>query len=411
MSKVPKCATREARPDWRVLDHAGRVDWHDHRIHWMAKDAARAWSRTRARARRSSTGRSRSGWTGGRGKVTGDLYWVPRPGGVAAGRRHRRAGGAGARAAARWCVVVRRRRRRASRGTPERRGDPSPGLTAVVVLALGLAAGARRPGPTRLVDVDEPHPRSRAEEGARARGAALLGVRGDAASAPCACSTPGGGAWTPARPSGRPRPACRARLRPGLRDGPYTATYRVVSVGLAPGLGRVHVHRRASPAAASAASVADLVDSGGPGTVTTTAFRAVRAVGYAAIAIVVGGLFFLLVVWRPAPQGCRERGWLLGAAAEAMTARVRRHGGDRRGSRRAVGGSRDRAPGRRRPRAPASPARWTGRCCTTCWPPGSGVAWTGRLAAFALVGLALALPAATRRPALRWLLRPARWAT
>jgi len=78
--KVPKSATRRARPDWRVLDHAGRVDWHDHRIHWMAK--------TRPGMVKDPDTRTKVfDWTvpirvdGRPGKVAGDLYWVPRPGG------------------------------------------------------------------------------------------------------------------------------------------------------------------------------------------------------------------------------------------------------------------------------------------------------------------------------------------
>jgi hypothetical protein len=34
--KVPASATADAEPDWEVVDHAGRFQWHDHRIHWMS---------------------------------------------------------------------------------------------------------------------------------------------------------------------------------------------------------------------------------------------------------------------------------------------------------------------------------------------------------------------------------------
>ena len=34
---VPKTASAKARPDWEVLDKTGVFEWHDHRMHWMAK--------------------------------------------------------------------------------------------------------------------------------------------------------------------------------------------------------------------------------------------------------------------------------------------------------------------------------------------------------------------------------------
>jgi hypothetical protein len=35
--EVPGGADQRARPDWRVVAHNGRYDWHDHRIHWMSE--------------------------------------------------------------------------------------------------------------------------------------------------------------------------------------------------------------------------------------------------------------------------------------------------------------------------------------------------------------------------------------
>jgi MYXO-CTERM domain-containing protein len=34
--KVPANAKPGAAPDWKVVDKAGRFQWHDHRIHWMS---------------------------------------------------------------------------------------------------------------------------------------------------------------------------------------------------------------------------------------------------------------------------------------------------------------------------------------------------------------------------------------
>jgi len=35
--EVPKTASAKATPDWQVLDKTGAFEWHDHRMHWMAK--------------------------------------------------------------------------------------------------------------------------------------------------------------------------------------------------------------------------------------------------------------------------------------------------------------------------------------------------------------------------------------
>ncbi|HEX5909757.1 MAG TPA: hypothetical protein VFY44_04640, partial [Thermoleophilaceae bacterium] len=116
--KVPRSATRDARPDWRVLDHAGRVDWHDHRIHWMAKTRPGVVEDPDARTKVFD-------WSvpirvdGRPGKVTGDLHWVPRPGGSLPAAA---VGGLAALVVAGGAlvVVVRRRRRRAG---PEDTGE------------------------------------------------------------------------------------------------------------------------------------------------------------------------------------------------------------------------------------------------------------------------------------------------
>jgi copper transport protein len=98
-------------------------------------------------------------------------------------------------------------------------------------------------------------------------------------------------------------------LRSGLAQGSYTATYRVVSADGHPVSGGFvfSVGRAGVP---PSASVADLVDAAAAGPVTQVAFGAVKAVGYLAIALALGGLLFLWVVWRPA----------LGAAAAPAAA-------------------------------------------------------------------------------------------
>ncbi len=36
---VPKLASTKAPPKWQVIGRGGRAEWHDHRIHWMSKEA------------------------------------------------------------------------------------------------------------------------------------------------------------------------------------------------------------------------------------------------------------------------------------------------------------------------------------------------------------------------------------
>jgi len=111
-------------------------------------------------------------------------------------------------------------------------------------------------------------------------------------------------------------------LEPGLARGTYTATYRVVSAdghvvagGFAFSIGR---------ASATGLTVAELTAGGGSGAVTETAFGLARGLQFLAIALAVGALAFLLLVWRPAlsaPAG-REPAWR--EAGEGFAARWRR---------------------------------------------------------------------------------------
>lgn len=96
----------------------------------------------------------------------------------------------------------------------------------------------------------------------------------------------------------------------GLPDGAYTVTYRVVSADSHPVTGG-YVFTVGQAGGSPAADVADLLEDG-TGPVTEVAFGAVRTVGYAAIALLAGGLTFLLLVWLPAlrrlPAGDRWAG-------------------------------------------------------------------------------------------------------
>ncbi len=101
-------------------------------------------------------------------------------------------------------------------------------------------------------------------------------------------------------PGGRGH-ALSVALRPGLPDGTYVATYRVVSADGHPVAGGL-VFSVGAPGAAPARTVDELIgDDAGP--VTGVAFAAARALTYLATALLLGGLGFLGAVWRPARRG------------------------------------------------------------------------------------------------------------
>ncbi len=105
-------------------------------------------------------------------------------------------------------------------------------------------------------------------------------------------------------------------LKPGLPGGTYTATYRVVSAD-----GHIvtggFVFAIGKPGAAAGLTVAQLLGRSSTGPITEVAFGAARAVQYAAIAIAVGALVFLLAVWLPVLrlQAGGSAPWREGSAA------------------------------------------------------------------------------------------------
>lgn len=89
------------------------------------------------------------------------------------------------------------------------------------------------------------------------------------------------------------------RLEPGLPDGSYTATYRVVSAD-----GHVvsggFVFSIGKPGQAPEATVAELVAGAGSGGFAEIGLGVARGVQYAALALALGALAFLLLIWGPA---------------------------------------------------------------------------------------------------------------
>jgi copper transport protein len=99
-------------------------------------------------------------------------------------------------------------------------------------------------------------------------------------------------------------------LKPDLPDGSYTATYRVVSAdGHIISSGFVFSIGKAGRAPEE--TVAELVAGGGSGTATEIGMGIARGVQYAALAVALGALTFLLLAWRPARRlvGGADQRW------------------------------------------------------------------------------------------------------
>jgi copper transport protein len=110
-------------------------------------------------------------------------------------------------------------------------------------------------------------------------------------------------------------------LKPGLPQGSYTATYRIVSADGHPVSGGLIF---SVGHAGSAETVAHLLAGSGAGAATETAFGVARGLGYLAIALALGTLAFLLAVWGPALATAAGAGAAWAAAAEAFARRARR---------------------------------------------------------------------------------------
>ncbi len=94
-------------------------------------------------------------------------------------------------------------------------------------------------------------------------------------------------------------PKLGVHLKPGLPDGSYTATYRVVSAdGHIVSSGYVFSIGKAGLAPKE--TVAELVAGGSSGTATEIGMGIARGLQYAALAVALGALAFLFLAWWPA---------------------------------------------------------------------------------------------------------------
>jgi hypothetical protein len=73
---VPSSASPTATPHWTVLDRTGRLEWHDHRIHWMSPALP---PQVKNRAKRTKIFNWQVPIQVGAQKATvdGELFWVP----------------------------------------------------------------------------------------------------------------------------------------------------------------------------------------------------------------------------------------------------------------------------------------------------------------------------------------------
>ncbi len=117
-------------------------------------------------------------------------------------------------------------------------------------------------------------------------------------------------------------PKLGVHLKPGLPDGSYTATYRVVSAdGHIVASGYVFSIGKAGKAPTE--TVGELIGGSGNGTVTEVAYGLARGLEYTAIALAVGAAAFLLLCWLPALAGAGVGEESRRAAAAAFARRLR----------------------------------------------------------------------------------------
>jgi hypothetical protein len=78
---VPRTANADARPDWSVVSDTGRFETHDHRIHWMSKEAKPPQVTDEDKRTKVFDWRVPIEVGSQPAAITGTLYWVASSGG------------------------------------------------------------------------------------------------------------------------------------------------------------------------------------------------------------------------------------------------------------------------------------------------------------------------------------------
>lgn len=112
-------------------------------------------------------------------------------------------------------------------------------------------------------------------------------------------------------------------LKPGLADGTYVATYRVISADSHPVSGGL-VFSVGKAGATAAPTVSQLIGNSAADPVTQAVFGLARGLTYLATALVLGGLAFVLVVWLPALRAAAGAAQEWQEASQAFGRRARR---------------------------------------------------------------------------------------
>ncbi len=111
-------------------------------------------------------------------------------------------------------------------------------------------------------------------------------------------------------------------LKSGLPDGTYTATYRVISADTHIVYGGL-VFNIGHAGAAPKFTVAGLIGRNKSGRITEIAFGVVRGLDYLSIALLLGGLAFVLIAWLPGFAAVADAGPQWQAASRMFAKRMR----------------------------------------------------------------------------------------